>query len=136
MHTVPVVGAGNDSDDTLAEEEEREEEEAEEEEEEEDGFLSVSHLRQHSVPLPSFEGSDVGGQEDLDDITSHAGDDWDDDNWSMSTSGLFSDISAYDNLGHKAIGRDGSAGGAVLMLIPDSVKCPRVGDRSVVAPAL
>lgn len=123
-----------------------------------DEFLFLDCVRNHQVPLPSFESVDDSLSHtglDLDDIIGENStvEDEDDqekdedeedsededredegDNWSMShsASSLFKNISAYDNFGKKKVGRDYVE--PVFMLIPNSdefILSPRVGDRWV-----
>ena len=109
-----------------------------------DDPLFLDCIKNHTVPLPSFE--------DIDDSLSHTSHDVDDfvpsgadsstaeeedaesedGSWNLSpsSSSLFSNISAYDNFGKKKVGRDDIA--PVMMLIPNSdefIQSPKVGDR-------
>ena len=125
-----------------------------------DEFLFLDCVRNHQVPLPSFETGDSlhshtsldlddiisGGenspaeeeeedQEESEDEDEEEEDGSEDENWSHTHSSLFKNISAYDNFGKKKVGRDYVE--PVFMLIPNSdefILSPRVGDRSVLSP--
>ena len=109
-----------------------------------DDPLFLDCIKNHTVPLPSFDDIDDSlshTSHDVDDIiqsgadsstAEEEGEGSEDGSWNLSpsSSSLFSNISAYDNFGKKKVGRDDIA--PVMMLIPNSdefIQSPKVGNR-------